>query len=295
MLSPGRRHNSLIQAVAYACVVFFVATVVPSLPRSDAAFVSVGTDGRHRIIFGKIDDATRRRSVSETPLTPLRSSSESSDSERLRNSASKLRKEAEELERTLSETKRNTLASMPPPPKKITYSDLRDSAWELTYRFSSEPLVSQDESAKEEPPTTPRKFYSGKVRIKFRSDRYTDVLPAPSGGGGANEASFRKFWGWDLETSQEDGLKYICFSADAVLPSSDAGEERIYFNARIDDASGAGAITELALNDCTVTVKRNIDPSKGLWGIFRGADGILAEFRKAGEFKCRPCSEAEEE
>ena len=104
--------------------------------------------------------------------------------------------------------------------------------------------------------------------------------------------TFQKVWGWDVESSTEDSLDYLLFSADVVLPppvdnnsnNNAPTSERFYFQARVDRTKS----NQLSLQEGSVTVKRNIESGTGgWWGLFRGADGILAEFRSVGEFRCR--------
>ena len=69
--------------------------------------------------------------------------------------------------------------------------------------------------------------------------------------------------------------------------------ERFYFQANVNKQGGRqnNNSSSIALLDGSVTVKRNISGpggDKGWWGVFRGADSILAQFRQVGEFKCRP-------
>lgn len=60
--------------------------------------------------------------------------------------------------------------------------------------------------------------------------------------------------------------------------------ERFYFQARVDK----NAKDNIVLQDGSVTVKRNVESGTGgWWGLFRGADGILAEFREVGLFRCK--------
>ncbi len=49
-------------------------------------------------------------------------------------------------------------------------------------------------------------MYGGKVRIRFRPDGYSDILPMPADDGRAvsdhgRVATFEKVWGWDLEAA----------------------------------------------------------------------------------------------
>ena len=137
-----------------------------------------------------------------------------------------------------------------------------------------------------------RKFYSGKVQLQFLSDGYTTNLSTKSNEGvSEQQAIINKVWGWDLEVSDQDSLSYILFSADITLPPPIGTSERFYFQARVDGDASEGEA--LSLVDGSVTVKRDISaPGSGWWGIFKGADGILAQFRQLGEFKCRPITKS---
>lgn len=171
----------------------------------------------------------------------------------------------------------------------MEYSDLKDSCWELTYRFANEPESKDDGKKRDDDKIQMRKFYSGKVKLQFRSDGYTTNLSTKSSNATEQQATFNKVWGWDLEVSDQDSLSYILFSADITLPPPVDTTERFYFQARVDGDATKGEA--LSLQDGSVTVKRDISaPSGGWWGIFRGADGILAQFRQLGEFRCRPIS-----
>ena len=71
------------------------------------------------------------------------------------------------------------------------------------------------------------------------------------------------------------------------MPPPISTSEKFYFQARVDKEGKNEDI--VTLRDGSVTVKRNIEaPAGGWWGIFRGADGILAQFRQVGEFLCGP-------
>jgi len=167
----------------------------------------------------------------------------------------------------------------------VEYFDLKDSCWELSYRFANEP-ENKDDNNDNSNNKVPRKFYSGKVQLQFLSDGYTTNLSTKSNQVNEQQAIINKVWGWDLEISDQDSLRYILFSADITLPPPINTSERFYFQARVDGGEMEGEA--LSLVDGSVTVKRDISaPGGGWWGIFRGADGILAQFRQLGEFKCR--------
>ena len=95
---------------------------------------------------------------------------------------------------------------------------------QTSYRFANEPVSnndSDDDKNKNEN-NLQRKSYGGKLQIKFRDDGYTEVI-SPNGEDeviNSNTAIFQKVWGWDLETSTEDSLDYLLFSADVRLPPS---------------------------------------------------------------------------
>lgn len=161
------------------------------------------------------------------------------------------------------------------------------------YRFANEPEYKNDEDVKNKPP---RKYYSGKVQLQFKNDGYTDILSSAieDNINNNNAAVYQKVWGWDIETSGEDSLDYLLFSADITLPPPISTSERFYFQARVDKDDMKKDV--LSLEDGSVTVKRNYSeaPTGGWWGIFRGADSILAQFREVGGFKCRPVAKPEQ-
>ena len=239
---------------------------------------------------------TRRSSTPQRSLQPLKSwppvtcvhltsndgnndNSTASEAERLRQKAIQLRAEADAAEKQISPARSSRDAAATVKEAAVEYFDLKDSCWELSYRFANEP-ESKDDDDENKKNKMQRKFYSGKIQLQFLSDGYTTNLSTTS-----NEVIINKVWGWDLEVSDQDSLSYILFSADITLPPPINTSERFYFQARVD----GGQKEALSLMDGSVTVKRDISaPSGGWWGIFRGADGILAQFRQLGEFRCRP-------
>lgn len=159
------------------------------------------------------------------------------------------------------------------------------------YRFADEPESTSKKTQQTQPQRT---FYTGKIKLQFRSDGYTDILIFNSQSKNASSPNdklveFQKVWGWDLETSNEDSLDYLLFSADIALPPQTGSSiipmpERFYFQARVDKKKD----NKISLQDGSVTVKRNIESGTGgWWGLFRGADGILAQFREVGQFRCK--------
>eukprot|EP00985_Skeletonema_marinoi_P003086 scaffold1286_cov124-Skeletonema_marinoi.AAC.7 len=217
-------------------------------------------------------------------------SSTTSEAERLRQKALQLRAEADAAEKQLSPTRssRQAAAAMDTTEAAVEYFDLKDSCWEISYRFANEPENKDDDNDGNSKNKVLRKFYSGKVQLQFLSDGYTTNLSTKSNVGvSEQQAIINKVWGWDLEVSDQDSLSYILFSADITLPPPIGTSERFYFQARVDGDASEGEA--LSLVDGSVTVKRDISaPGSGWWGIFKGADGILAQFRQLGEFKCRP-------
>lgn len=192
----------------------------------------------------------------------------------------------------------------------------------IRYRFANEP-----ESVTTIRPE--RKIYGGNVRIRLRDDGYSDILTAMTAADGNDDVdargdvTFIKVWGWDLEIAESSppssyssssfdssGRRrgagedvplpkgYLLFSADVRLPPPISAVERFYFQASVITSGaagkgGGGGGGVLSLSDGTVSVKRDVAGSGGMggwWGLFRGANGILAEFRKVGEFRCRPIS-----
>lgn len=206
-----------------------------------------------------------------------------STNEDLRRKAEQLRKEAEELESTMRREKPSAStgsASATAVPKK-SYTALGDSEWTLSYRFASDPPP-KDDGGDGNDQNVKLRYYSGKVAIKLRSDGYTDIADEEQ----VKDIQYAKFWGWDEEVSNEDGLRYLLFSADVALPADDnnAGTDRFYFQARVEQDERT---KEISLADGKVTVKRDIEPPGGFWGVFSGK-GILAQFRVCGDFVCRP-------
>ena len=192
-------------------------------------------------------------------------STSSEEADRLLETASKLRQEADAIRETLGPPPLQQQA-LPP----IVYTDLKDSSWELTYRFSRDPPSDKDEESQE-----PRINYSGKLTVTFKSDGYTDLLShVPSG---KNTLDITKVWGWDEEVSQEDNLPHLVFS----INTNDVGN-RFYWQARIDNDRNGG----ISLADGTVTVKKDV--ASGFWGVFKNASGILAQFVYVGNFGGKP-------
>lgn len=143
-----------------------------------------------------------------------------------------------------------------------------------------------------------RTFYTGKIQLQFRPDGYTDIINIENTSNDNAGVEFQKVWGWDVETSNEDELEYLLFSADIALPPISASNgnvimnmpERFYFQARVEKETLTTTSNSnvISLQDGSVTVKRNIESSTGgWWGLFRGADQILAQFREVGQFRCK--------
>eukprot|EP00978_Attheya_sp_CCMP212_P005756 scaffold12862_cov55-Attheya_sp.AAC.2 len=158
------------------------------------------------------------------------------------------------------------------------YTDIRDSCWNVTYRFATEPIISSQTNDNEKEPEKPLKFFSGKLTLTFRADGYTDLVSHE--GRGSSTLTFHKFWGWDEDISVEDSVRYLSWSADVDVPEE--GISRFYFNARVDEDR-----SELVITDGKVTVKRDLEAPRGFWGVFNAA-GILAQFRLCGDFLCKP-------
>ena len=210
-----------------------------------------------------------------------------SDAGKMLESASRLRREALELEAEMSKTR---LSSVPSSTfnkimtQEKKYETLSDSKWLLTYRFSSEPYSKDSDEGSN------LQFYAGTIPINLRSDGYTDILKEEKNEKktSGKKIEFTKFWGWDEEIENEDDQNYLSFSADILFPLSDANysddaSRRVYFTARVDKDEKSGEIT---LSDGTVTLKSSYEPLGGGWGLFN-AGGILAQFQYCGEFLCK--------
>lgn len=198
-----------------------------------------------------------------------------------------LREEAASLERKLRKDQPLRPAeAIPAPPMEVT--DLGESTWIVSYRFSSQPKDDEKNNSNDDQTqgtTTLLPNYSGKVTLRLREDGYTDLV-SPSE---ANKLVISKVWGWDEEYSQEDQQQYLLWSMDVRIPDSDpllpGATERYYFQARIDREGSKGVI---ALRDGTVTVKKDVaEKTKGRWGLFQ-VGGILTQFRYVGDFVAKP-------
>jgi len=223
-----------------------------------------------------------------TTTRPITARMASGDADDMLQTASRLRKEAEELEQSVRgkgtgdvSIKKSTAKESIP---VKSYTSLQDSSWTISYRFASD-AVSKDDDA-----DVKVTYYSGKVKIQLTDDGYTNILNEDDSPPSSSGLTFNKFWGWDEETSNEDDLQYVLFSADVLLPKSDPNYEkkptRFYFQAKVDtDSSRSG---EISCSDGTVTLKKDVEPPGGFWGVFNGG-GILAQFRYCGEFLMKPC------
>ena len=219
-------------------------------------------------------------------ITTTTTSSEEAD--RLRQKALQLRAEADAAEQQISPSRSSrSAAATLIEETNVEYYDINDSCWELSYRFANEP---ESKDGDNNDNVQKRIFYSGKVKLQFLSDGYTNNLSNNDNSSEQQPVTIKKVWGWDIEVSDQDSNSYILFSADITLPPPIDRTERFYFQARVDDGGQEEKNGKaLSLQEGSVTVKRDISaPSGGWWGIFRGADGILAQFRQLGEFRCRP-------
>ena len=151
------------------------------------------------------------------------SSEEKDEIQKLKESALRLRQEAQDLESSLTQTKKDKPQTTPVV-KEVSYTSINDSKWILTYRFANDPIQQEEE----EEPKPKLEFVSGKVSVHFRSDGYTDILSSSPNNG--SDMKFVKFWGWDEEVSPEDGNTYLLWSADVQWNEK---KERFYFNAQV--------------------------------------------------------------
>lgn len=224
---------------------------------------------------------TRRRSISQSS-----EDSPSKESSDLLERAQKLREEALRLEQNLREnrpsTNRKNDAAPDAAKPAAAPTELEDSTWTFSYRFSSQPK--EDEDADEI--ILPN--YSGKLTIRLTPDGYSEVVSNEE-----NQLRIGKVWGWDEEYSREDQKKYLLFSMDVQFPKTDPlmseRIERCYLQARVDRDPIDGTI---ALNEGTVTVKKDIsNKTRGMWGIFQ-VSGILTQFRYVGDFSSKAAAAA---
>eukprot|EP00571_Detonula_confervacea_P012666 CAMPEP_0172312734 /NCGR_PEP_ID=MMETSP1058-20130122/18533_1 /TAXON_ID=83371 /ORGANISM="Detonula confervacea, Strain CCMP 353" /LENGTH=257 /DNA_ID=CAMNT_0013026277 /DNA_START=44 /DNA_END=814 /DNA_ORIENTATION=- len=205
-----------------------------------------------------------------SPSDDVSNNNGSDEIEKLRQTASKLRAEVQAAEKALQDSRgtagRSSSTEATQYTKPVECLDLNDSCWEITYRFANEPVSNNDDDEGKNKNKPQRKSYGGKLQLQFRGDGYTDIL-SPLGetdtSSSSSTANFPKLWGWDLETSAEDELDYILFSADVILPPPISSSERFYFQARIDREGKNKDI--LLLNDGSVTVKRNVEAPGGGW------------------------------
>jgi len=204
---------------------------------------------------------------------------DASERDKLLEKAKQLREEAQSLEKQVREGKSKSEDSKTvpaAPAMKPVVSNLKDSTWTVSYRFSSQP--------KEDNESTVLPNYSGKMTLMFKGDGYTELVSTPTD----DKLQIVKVWGWDEEYSQDDQKEYLLFSMDVQFPKTDpklpGAMERCYFQARIDRSSR----NELSLEDGTVTVKKDVaEKTKGMWGLFQVA-GILSQFRYVGDFIAKP-------
>jgi hypothetical protein len=210
------------------------------------------------------------------------------------NMAAQLREEVRALEATTAIARQSKNAALYNTSSVVVeYTDIADSVWTLSYRFAGDP---------ESPTTSPevvdpkRRFFGGKLTVKFRKDGYTDLLSQESVGLSSAACKPIKAWGWDIELSKDNNLysyeeddEYILFSIDVELPplekeQSLSSQQRFYFQARKVTDSTTGVVSFV---DGTVTVKRDIVEKTAIWGFFSPA-GILAQFRYVGGFILKP-------
>ena len=228
--------------------------------------------------------------------------------------ARQLRVEAQELEENLINdprkiTQQSNKSSLPSSSTVVLPpSELEDSVWTISYRFSAQPISDgeedEDKNRQNGAATTStmyqqqqqQRFYSGKVTLKFKRDGYTELLDQANSRSVSSPLHIAKVWGWDKETSNEDDKDYILFSMDVVIPETDPDspgqKERFYFQARVNDdsSSSSSPSRRLSLKDGTVTVKKDVsEKTSGWWGLFR-VGGILTQFRYVGDFVAKPSS-----
>ena len=244
-------------------------------------------------------NSPRRLVLNELPAQSLDGSTGGADGNDLLERAARLRKEIQELERQVTSTPRPTTNQMGRNAGVVAqasaeYTDIADSVWSLTYRFSDIAEPSEDTTAPDRVAGTEfrRRFYRGKVVLRFRSDGYTELLDQESFASFSESpetVDIVKAWGWDVEESDEpnDGpSKYLLFSMDVKLsqPNGETTQQRIYFQARQNQAARSQLIS---LSEGSVTIKSDLIQKSVRWGFFSPA-GIMAQFRDVGEFIAKP-------
>ncbi|OEU08868.1 hypothetical protein FRACYDRAFT_264449 [Fragilariopsis cylindrus CCMP1102] len=212
-----------------------------------------------------------------------------------------LRAEASVMENDLrSSSSLNISSPQMAVPVVISNTQLEDSIWTLSYRFSSQPIPKDNTSNNNNQEQQQKNiFYSGKINLRLKENGYSEQVVLKKNEeetSGSDDIEITKIWGWDRETSSEDDLDYLLFSMDVKLPESDPTtklnskknqNERYYFQARIDTEQENNR-SVLVLKDGTITVKRDVtEKTNGRWGLFNVA-GILTEFRYCGEFVAKP-------
>ncbi|VEU42271.1 unnamed protein product [Pseudo-nitzschia multistriata] len=222
--------------------------------------------------------------------------------------ARRLREEASLLEDDLrassggsNRSKSNPTTASPERPVAPVTS-IEGSVWTVSYRFSCQPPPRESEendpNGRGAAGAKPRIFYSGKLDLLLREDGYSVPIEpdgragVPAGSSSSSGMEITKVWGWDRETSPEDGLEYLLFSMDVGFDGSDPdappppSTDRYYLQARIETDAGGG----ISLKEGTITVKKDVaEKTGGMWGLFRVA-GILTEFRYCGDFAARPAA-----
>lgn len=209
--------------------------------------------------------------------------------------AARLRKEIQELERQVTPRRPTIPQSFETIETAIEYTDISDSAWSFSYRFSDEPEPSDDTSSNKNEATRRRRFYNGKVVLQFRNDGYTDILEQEQVVGSAEsplrKAEIVKVWGWDIDESNENDDregKFLLFSMDVKLPQPNGGttQQRFYYQARLNEDP---RFKTISLSEGTATIKRDVVQKSVRWGFFSPA-GILAQFRYVGDFIAKPAT-----
>mmetsp|Transcript_6575 Transcript_6575/g.19307 ORF Transcript_6575/g.19307 Transcript_6575/m.19307 type:complete len:319 (-) Transcript_6575:27-983(-) len=276
-------------------------TPAQRLPTKTLRLTSSSGEGPSRLLSRSNPPSYCRKDVQ---IARFMTTADSNDDEQLsiREQASKLRQEAEELEKALRQDpntkKSKNASSQQPAATVISVFQLEDSTWTFRYRFSSqpEPKDSNKNSNNNESTASSYKptFYSGSASIRLRNDGYSELVDH-SPRIADNDIKIGKVWGWDQEYSSKDDENYLLLSMDVQFPNTDPmlpqQSERYYFQARIDEGaetSSSNNKKSLLLNDGTITCKKDItDKTGGRWGLFQVA-GILTEFRYVGDFIAKP-------
>lgn len=157
--------------------------------------------------------------------------------QKLLEKARQLREEVRNLEENVRVTKAVEGSTTPVIANRPKVTNLKDSTWTISYRFSSQPKDDNDDNNNIVLPN-----YSGKFTLLLKADGYSELQSQAPTTTNDQKLQITKVWGWDEEYSQQDQQNYLLFSMDVQLPDSDPklpkAKERYYFQAQIQKRVG---------------------------------------------------------